>query len=402
MTLRAVVEPVLVGLKRRRLVFDALSLLRPFDLPEERKVHIGTPGDGSYVMVDRLRASQPVMSFGVGPSVEFETEMAERGHSVFLFDHTIDSLPATHPRFTWFREGITGGQRPEKGLFTLAEHMDKLPSGSQPIFKIDVEGAEWAVLDEVSTDLLTRFEQIALEAHFLYRFEEPLFNARVQRGLRKLASHFTLCHVHANNFSPIRIVGGFPLPEALELTYIRSDLVRRTPSTTLYPTSIDRPNFPQFPDHLLWFFPFLPGSEAVQPPAEDAGDRPASEIMSHAIELNARGLAAQEREELEEALAFYDRALILDPDLVEVLYNRGNALSELRRFDEALESYGRALAIRPDHVSTLNNRGRAFERLMCFEEALACYDQVLIFDPNHANAIKNRASVLQKLQRATA
>ncbi len=151
MTLRAVEEPVVVGLKRRRLVFDALSLLVPFDLPRERKVRIGEPGDGSYVMVDRLRASQPVMSFGVGPSVEFETEMAERGHSVFMFDHTIDSLPATHPRFAWFREGITGGPRPEKGLFTLAEHMDKLPSDSQPILKLDVEGAEWAVLDEAPT-----------------------------------------------------------------------------------------------------------------------------------------------------------------------------------------------------------------------------------------------------------
>src|SRR6266478_3163437 len=113
MTLRAVEEPVVVGLKRRGLVFDALSLLVPFDLPRERKVRIGEPGDGSYVMVDRLRASQPVMSFGVGPSVEFEMEMAERGHSVFMFDHTIDSLPATHPRFAWFREGITGGPRPE-------------------------------------------------------------------------------------------------------------------------------------------------------------------------------------------------------------------------------------------------------------------------------------------------
>ena len=402
MTLRAVEEPVVVGLKRRRLVFDALSLLVPFDLPRERKVRIGEPGDGSYVMVDRLRASQPVMSFGVGPSVEFEMEMAERGHSVFMFDHTIDSLPATHPRFAWFREGITGGPRPEKGLFTLAEHMDKLPSDSQPILKLDVEGAEWAVLDEAPTGSLARFEQIALEVHFLYRFEEPLFNAKVQRALRKISSAFTLCHVHANNFSPIRIVAGFPVPEALELTYIRSDLVTRMPSTTLYPTSIDRPNFPQFPDHLLWFFPFLPGSEAIQPPAEDAGVRPDSEIMAHAVELNARGLAAQQRKQLDEALVFYDRALILNPDLVKVLYNRGNALNELRRFDEALESFDRALAIRPDHVSTLNNRGRALEHLMCLEEALASYDRALTVNPQHANAIKNRTSVLQKLQRVTA
>src|SRR6266481_2073447 len=126
--------------------------------------------------------------------------------------------------------------------------------------------------------------------------------------------------------------------------------------------------------------------------------------LSVLIELaaNARGLAAQQRKQLDEALAFYDRALTLNPELVEVLYNRGNALNELKRFDEALESFDHALAIRPDHVSTLNNRGRALEHLMCLKEALASYDRALTVNPQHANAIKNRTSVLQKLQRVTA
>src|SRR5205807_254164 len=100
MALRPVVEPIWVALARQQMVFDALSLLIPFDLPQERKVRVGGSGDGSYVLVDRLRPAQPVMSFGIGPSVDFEMEMAERGHNVLMFDHTIDSLPATHPRFT--------------------------------------------------------------------------------------------------------------------------------------------------------------------------------------------------------------------------------------------------------------------------------------------------------------
>jgi len=89
----------------------------PFDLPREGvRVRIGEPGDGSYVMVDRLRASQP-------------------GEEV-----------------------------------------------SSPL-KLDVEGAEGAAArrrHQAGSWRVLLFEQIALEVHFLYRFEEPLFNAYLE------------------------------------------------------------------------------------------------------------------------------------------------------------------------------------------------------------------------------
>jgi hypothetical protein len=267
MATRVVTEPLSAALSRNRMVFDALSLLMPFDLPGEGKVRIGEPGDGGYVLVDRLRPSQPVISFGIGPSTNFEMDMAERGHDILLFDHTIDALPATHPRFTWFREGVADVSDPEHALFPLAVHMDKLPAGGvAPILKMDVEGVEWAVLGGAPPELLTRFEQIALELHGLSTLDEPAFNASAQAALRNLAAHFTLCHVHANNFSPVRMVGGFPVPEGLEVTYIRSDLVTRAPSATIYPTPVDTPNYHYWPDHLLWYFPFLPGSGAMRFP----------------------------------------------------------------------------------------------------------------------------------------
>ena len=267
MAVRVVTEPVSAALARGRMVFEALSLLTPFDLPGERKLRIGEPGDGSYVLIDRLDPSQPIMSFGIGPSTSFETGIAERGHEVLLFDHTIDALPGDHPRFTWFREGVAPVSEPKRSLLSLAAHMDKLPGGrASPILKLDIEGAEWSVLGATPVDLLVRFEQIALELHHLHELDNPAFNATAQLVLGKLAAHFTLCHVHANNFCSVAVVGGFPVPETLELTYIRSDLVERAPSTTVYPTPIDAPNYPQWPDHLLWYFPFLPSTGAMRFP----------------------------------------------------------------------------------------------------------------------------------------
>jgi hypothetical protein len=128
---------------------------------------------------------------------------------------------------------------------------------------MDVEGAEWGVFNTASVDLLCRFEQITFELHELARLEENVFNNAARNALAKLASCFTLCHVHANNFGNIRVIANcFPIPEALELTYIRTDLVTRVPSSTVYPTELDHPNFHQFPELRMWYFPFIPGSES--------------------------------------------------------------------------------------------------------------------------------------------
>ena len=44
----------------------------------------------------------------------------------------------------------------------------------------------------------------------------------------------------------------------IEISYIRTELVDRQPSRTLYPTQINRGNHPNFFDLTLLFYPFLP------------------------------------------------------------------------------------------------------------------------------------------------
>ena len=267
MAIRRVTEPAVVGVQRQRMVFETLSLLTPYDLPHERKVRIGgEPGDGSYVIVDRLHKSQPVMSFGVGPSINFEIGMAERGHDVFTFDHTIAEPPAgAPPRCLVLRRHRERVQRTASAVYfgrayeQVAARLRTAHSQNG-----DIEGDEWSVLGGASPDLLARFDQITFELHGLERIEDPAFNAVARNVFEILAKDFTLCDVHANNFCTVRVLAGcFPVPEALELTYIKSSLVTRAPSRTIYPTELDTPNFHQFPELLLWYFPFLPGSNAI-------------------------------------------------------------------------------------------------------------------------------------------
>jgi predicted O-linked N-acetylglucosamine transferase (SPINDLY family) len=101
----------------------------------------------------------------------------------------------------------------------------------------------------------------------------------------------------------------------------------------------------------------------------------------------------------EEALASFERAVVVRTGDVDALNNRGLALTELRRTAEALASFDRALAIDPAHVGALDNRGAALFAAGRFQDALACFDRVLALRPDDAEALYHRGHALANLGR---
>src|SRR5579863_6953499 len=79
--------------------------------------------------------------------------------------------------------------------------------------------------------------------------------------------------------------------------------------------------------------------------------------QSLAIALYNRGVVLQDLARYDEALASYDRALSVKPDLAEALNNRGLVLIALTRYDEAIDSYNKAIEARPGFADALYNRG---------------------------------------------
>src|SRR5262245_8425408 len=59
----------------------------------------------------------------------------------------------------------------------------------------------------------------------------------------------------------------------------------------------------------------------------------------------------------------------MKPDYADAFNDRGNALRELKRFDEALASYDKALVLKPDFAGALNNRAFVLMDLGRFAEA---------------------------------
>ena len=94
-------------------------------------------------------------------------------------------------------------------------------------------------------------------------------------------------------------------------------------------------------------------------------------LTKNAMPHLARGNAYLASGRPDRALADYDRALKLKPNLQEILALRGEALSKLGRYEEALEAFDAAMADRSNDAEILSGRAIARIALGLLEEANA-------------------------------
>lgn len=113
-----------------------------------------------------------------------------------------------------------------------------------------------------------------------------------------------------------------------------------------------------------------------------------------AISWNQRGIAASSRRQFEEAVKYYDRALAIDPSMVDALNNKGIALREAGFPEDALACHERVIELNPQYSDGWNDKGSALSDLGRPMEALACYDRALTMDHMHAKAWYNKGNVL--------
>jgi len=104
---------------------------------------------------------------------------------------------------------------------------------------------------------------------------------------------------------------------------------------------------------------------------------------------NNIGNAYEAQGRLDEAIASYQRALEINPNLAVALYNLGIVYEAQGRLDEVIARYQRALEINPNHAVAWNNLGIAYEAQGRLDEAIACYQRALEINPNYAVALYN-------------
>ncbi|MGA2137835.1 MAG: tetratricopeptide repeat protein, partial [Verrucomicrobiia bacterium] len=111
------------------------------------------------------------------------------------------------------------------------------------------------------------------------------------------------------------------------------------------------------------------------------------------------GLALAQVGKIQEAMEHYEQALRIRPDLAMAHCNLGVALAQAGRIPEAIEHLQQALRIRPDYAEAHYNLGTALARLGRLPEAVGHWEQALRIKPDYAEVHYNLAVALVQLDR---
>ncbi len=231
-------------------------LLKPCRLTSHRKIRLGGREDGGYVMIDDLDHLKTAFSLGVGPNVDWDHAMAQRGVDIHQFDHTVAGPPRQHPRFHFHKKRIDGVASPEtENLVSLLDTYGS--SGNRAnILKVDIEDSEWSLFANTDPAVLARFPQILCELHSLGYVHDDEHYRRMTEALRRLRGRFEVVHVHGNNCGRRVFVADQAFPHVLEITLANKALYEFADDAEDYPTDLDAPNDTGRPDYLLGRFDF--------------------------------------------------------------------------------------------------------------------------------------------------
>lgn len=207
--------PVLAPLLSELIVWESSRL---------RTLRLGSRHDGGYIVPDlRLEAVDFLYAVGVGNNLDFEHEFRAFGRaSIKLFDPTIAPPSNLPDEAEFFPVGLGVHAQSVTTLFQYGQRPDL--RRHRLWLKMDIEGWEWETLALTEPECLELFEVLIIEFHGLTdRSENSL--KRKTACLKKINHRFRLVHAHGNNYASQLPVADMLLPDCLEATYLRADLV---------------------------------------------------------------------------------------------------------------------------------------------------------------------------------
>ena len=168
---------------------------------------------------------------------QFDKNLADRGIDVYMYDHTIKSLPYNYKRFHWKKIGISGKNKKNKLLKSLEELIIENGHISEEnmILKIDVEHSEWESLRDLPDKILSQFKYILIEYHFYDRTQLKdisLYYNVIKKINRTHQVFYIRCH---NRYFIVKF-GNNRICKYLEVSYIiRGKDYYFTKDPTIYP-----------------------------------------------------------------------------------------------------------------------------------------------------------------------
>lgn len=219
-----IIENNLKSIKENTIInknnFNIYKLLCPSGVVGHKKIRIGRKGDGGYIFLDDLDNIKIAYSFGINREISFDKDLADRNIDVYMYDHTINSLPFENQRFHWKKTGLSGNIINNTNLKTLPELLKENGHSKEKnmILKLDIESHEWEVFQNLPITILKQFKYIVGEFHFSSRQKLNYYNI-----LEKLQLNHKIFHLHCNNCGRIIKLGGYEICHLLEISFIKKN-----------------------------------------------------------------------------------------------------------------------------------------------------------------------------------
>ena len=187
-------------------------------------IRIGSPGDGGYLIPNLLNGIQVCISPGIGSTSEFERQLASdfKIHSV-LIDPIRSPVNLEIDKHTFIKKYL--GVNRSSDYISLNDVIQKFCfTPREAILQMDIEGAEYANLMDVQSELLSKFRILVIEFHNVhYWFSKPFFESTVKPIFEKLLNSFFVVHIHSNNISFYNSLNKYKIPNTFEVTFLNRE-----------------------------------------------------------------------------------------------------------------------------------------------------------------------------------
>ena len=209
-------------LKDRDKEFCIYHLIAVKQVIGKKRILLGEKSDGCYVLLDDFQNIKIAYSFGISINIQFDKALADKGIDIYMYDHTIKSLPYKNSKFHWKKIGLCGVNQKFKDMKNLEELI--LENGhineKNMILKIDIEHWEWESLIDLKEETLNQFKYIAIEFHF--KDEKEYDNKNLYyKVLKKLSKTHQAFYIRCNENRSFKInFGHNRICHIIEVSYI--------------------------------------------------------------------------------------------------------------------------------------------------------------------------------------
>lgn len=212
-------------------------------------IRMGGAHDGGYLVPDDLDGIAACISPGVSDECSFDTDAAARGMDVYMADASVDGPPTDNPCFHFSK--LFFDTFNSDTTVTLDDYCANIAPGSDLLLEMDIEGAEYRVLQSTSDELMRRFRIMVFEFHSLTSLFTPFGFEQISSVFDKLLRTHAVVHIHPNNAGPTFTKNDIGIPPFLEFTFHRRDRAVFTTQPLTFPHPLDVPNDARVADVVL-------------------------------------------------------------------------------------------------------------------------------------------------------